>query len=949
MKIKLRLFVTALLFIGSAFGANSLISSDNNDDLKPIRIVFHRYPGFCDYGTHGMRNGLCVEWVEKLSAILNWKINWVDARWSETEKLLKEDKIDIAIAMTADDKRNQDLILTHLPIGYWSMSVYALADSALDGDDFRSLDGCVIGVPAAHPLVERLRSYLSQNGLICPIREYEGEELMFKALLTGEVGAIFSQHNARLRKEKLLFTLPSSPVYFAANSLHPQLAVDLDNALAELHDQDADFLDRILGEYFSSDYSGDLIFSAAERSWLGRQIAVNRVFTVDLSPIDGLLKNVDPETGKATQFVSILLEEISKATGLRFSVLSPTDFLSAKARFQDGVVDILMPYGGSLSGADGLTGAHLRRINLDLPQAVLTARFADIDISDPQVRISVASDDRERINVYGNLGYASRLVICNDDLDAARAVISGRADCFIAAYSKLRGLVHQLNAIEMTDIRIYESIPYRPRFPIFVGDHADAMLYSVLAKVCSFLSRDRLVDFQYRAESRKRHDNMTFEVMLPYISIGVLVVALILILMLVYFGRRDRRALARTNASLKLARDAIAESNEIRGQLREALEKAEFAAKSKSNFLATMSHEIRTPLNAVVGYSEFLVDPQLPRDKVAEYARSISLSSNALLSLINDILDLSKFESGRREGLDLRTGECEVQELFSEMDTVFRMRAREKGIAIAFEINQAMPVLKLTEARLRQILLNLIGNAVKFTDKGGIDISAKFEDGQFTLKVSDSGIGISPRGLKFIFDPFSQDMDSRRGKVYAGTGLGLSIVKRLVESSAGEIKVDSIIGKGSTFTVSIPGVEALAPRKKPTSSPARAAIVSPTKIASVIIVDDMVMNREILRLHCQSLGIADIKVFASGQEVLDYLHTGATVDVVLSDMWMPQMDGAQLSTAIAAEWPKLAVVAVTADTDAGSKFDISAFRAILSKPVTSAKLKQLFAKLEQGE
>lgn len=367
------------------------------------------------------------------------------------------------------------------------------------------------------------------------------------------------------------------------------------------------------------------------------------------------------------------------------------------------------------------------------------------------------------------------------------------------------------------------------------------------------------------------------------------------------------------------------------------------AARAKTMFLATMSHEIRTPLNAVIGFSEFLNRPDVTPEEIKEYTAGISHSANALLSLINDILDLSKLEAGK---VDMN-GRCDLVKLFDEMDSLFHYRAVTKDLRIGHSIAKDFPVLKLSEEHVRQILLNLIGNAVKFTDAGLVEWSAEaHEDGEGTVSlnidVRDTGIGIAKDKLKSIFDPFVQDGATRGGKVYSGTGLGLPIVKRLLEACNGTIEMQSELGEGTRVHIHIDRVPVLPKGDLPAPDPASggtAALKLPEGFRAVI-VDDVPINLKILDLHVKGLGISDIARAASAEEVLKAIAEKKP-DVVLTDMWMPGMSGADLAVEIRKNkaLDGVPLVAVTADNDVGATFDASLFAEILTKPVTAAKLK----------
>ena len=365
------------------------------------------------------------------------------------------------------------------------------------------------------------------------------------------------------------------------------------------------------------------------------------------------------------------------------------------------------------------------------------------------------------------------------------------------------------------------------------------------------------------------------------------------------------------------------------------------AARAKTMFLAPMSHEIRTPLNAVIGYSEFLNRPNVTPEEIREYTTGISHSANALLALINDILDLSKLEAGK---IDMN-GRCDLVKLFDEMNSLFHYRAVTKDLRMSYSIREDFPVLKLSEEHVRQILLNLIGNAVKFTDCGSVEWTADaHEDGQGTvslnLTISDTGVGISPEKIKTIFDPFVQDGATRGGKVYSGTGLGLPIVKRLLDACNGTIRMESRLGEGTRVLVHIDRVPVL-PRGEalPAPEPTQAVLKLPEGFRALI-VDDVPINLKILDLHVKDLGVSDIARASSAEEAMRLLAERRP-DVVLTDVWMPGMSGAELAAEIRKnkDYDGIPLVAVTADNDVGATFDASLFSEIVTKPVTAAKIR----------
>ena len=361
------------------------------------------------------------------------------------------------------------------------------------------------------------------------------------------------------------------------------------------------------------------------------------------------------------------------------------------------------------------------------------------------------------------------------------------------------------------------------------------------------------------------------------------------------------------------------------------------AERAKSDFFASVSHDIRTPLNAIIGFSELLqneTDAAVRRD----YLDNIAFSGNTLLELVNDVLDLAKLDAGQmvfsREPFDLGR---QVRLILR----TFESAAREKRLALRAEIGE-LPVVELDEQRTRQILFNLVGNAVKYTDAGGVTVSASFERGApgrgaLRLAVRDTGIGIAPEDIARLMTPYVR---LRAANARGGTGLGLSISKRIVEGMGGTLSISSEPGKGSVFTVLFPDVRCRS--GAPAAAPAQAAPAADgADIAAlrVLVVDDLEMNRRVLEAGCRRLGAGRAASAASSEEALGRLRR-EPFDLVLTDMKMPGMDGGAFLRAVRAD-PALAgltVFLVTADVEARKYYRDLGADGVLLKPVGRARL-----------
>ncbi|MGH7995028.1 MAG: ATP-binding protein, partial [Opitutaceae bacterium] len=395
--------------------------------------------------------------------------------------------------------------------------------------------------------------------------------------------------------------------------------------------------------------------------------------------------------------------------------------------------------------------------------------------------------------------------------------------------------------------------------------------------------------------------------------------------------------------ALYFSRLALQREKGERAMAEQAL-RAERSAQEKSEFLANMSHEIRTPMNAVLGFSELLAVELPAGGRARRYAQSIRASAFSLLQLINDVLDLSKVEAGM---IEIRLEPTDVRELTDFLRTMFAQQAQRKGLDLRVKTPPNLPTaLLLDRARLRQILVNLIGNSLKFTGTGGVTLAVAWEGnvespsrGTLTFEIVDTGVGIPAEKLGSIFRPFTQ-VDGRRAAERMGTGLGLSIVKRLAERMGGAVSVESAVGVGSTFRLRMPDIAVsarlpAAVRLEP-DGPAQFNRLAP---ASLLVVDDNALNRELVAglfegTHHQ------VRFAETGLEAVESVRR-ARPDLVLMDVRMPQMDGRAAVNEIrripGAEI--LPIIAVTASTLAQDEHLLRGlFSGYVSKPFTRRDL-----------
>jgi two-component system, sensor histidine kinase and response regulator len=393
----------------------------------------------------------------------------------------------------------------------------------------------------------------------------------------------------------------------------------------------------------------------------------------------------------------------------------------------------------------------------------------------------------------------------------------------------------------------------------------------------------------------------------------------------------------------------ITEQQQAARALCRAKDAAEAANRAKSTFLAHMSHEIRTPLNGILGFADILLrsGAEVTEEERRDYLATINRSGRHLLELINDILDISKIESGQ---MDVERIRCAPHGVIAEVISILRARAQEKGIYLEYRWTSHVPETVFTDpSRLRQLLMNLIANAIKFTERGSVEVVARLEQSwdrpRLAIDVVDTGIGIAPEYVRRIFDPFTQ-ADQSITRRFGGTGLGLSISRQIAELLGGTISVRSTLGRGSTFTTTIEtgpleGVRMLstpAADLVPTPEPEASGPLPRLTPASILLVEDGATNRKLINLMLRRAG-ASVTLAENGQIGVD-LALKQSFDLILMDMQMPVLDGYMASTELRRRGITIPIIALTAHSMKGdeNRCRAAGCSGYLTKPIDNDRL-----------
>lgn len=679
------------------------------------------------------------------------------------------------------------------------------------------------------------------------------------------------------------------------------------------------------------------MLTEAERAWLRRNPDLRVAFRSDWPPFEYL--EDDRPTGLVPDLTTALAEDLE----IRFDRRTLDDWSDAERMLEEGELDIL----------PGLPRTPRRENRFDFTRAYLSLPIALVIRDEGRFIGDLRELQDERVGVVRQHASHEYLLINHPELnlfpvesvrDGLLNLSNGDIDVMVTHIPAVSDTVAKLG---LSNLRITSITPYEYEMRMAVRPE-DRTLLQILNKGLAGVSGDTMDTIKNRWIQLNREQGMDYTVVRRVVLIAVVVVLIFL-----YWNRKLSREVderIRSENALRVSEDELRDAK----QRAEALAReAESASRAKSEFLANMSHEIRTPMNAVMGYSE-LLEGSVTDQRQRGYIESIKAGSRSLLTLINDILDLSRIEAGK---MRLEFGPLDLQRLLEDVRRIFDMRARAKGLDLTVSVEDGMPTaMVLDETRVRQVLFNLVGNAIKFTASGDVSVIARTErpvdgtesDGcRLVIDVRDTGIGVPSDQQTRIFDAFEQQ-EGQSNRQYGGTGLGLAISRKLARMMGGELSMQSSPGEGACFRLTLHDVEtsSAGPDSQPDDAP-----VLRFQAGRVLVVDDNRINRHLVRDMLEPAGLVVLEA-SDGGEALSRARSERP-DLVLMDIRMPVMDGFTCRTAMHQD-PALAdipVVALTASVMPGDAGRIreTGFDGFLQKPVSRQVLLEELARFLDHE
>ena len=740
----------------------------------------------------GARKGYGYELLETLSGYTGWQFEYVTCDWSDCFEKLKNGEIDIIGGISYTEDRTQEMLFSDEPMGVEKYYLYAdLSRADISASDFKTLNGKKIGVLMGTEPEVMLTEWEEKYGLKTEHVNISNNEDVKQKLANHEIDCFVSLEESFWAERGIstITRVGESGIYYAINKNRPDIKEELDDAMRALDEAAPFYTADLYKRYFSLDYTP--ILTGEEKAWLRKNGAIRMGFLTS----DSGVSTYNPATGELTGAITDYIQFAADCLGnqeLEFQLVGYDSKEAELDALKSGEIDMIFHFDQSPNLAEEYHFACTNTTWTSNLMAVTNKQhFNENNVN----RIAVPQN-KLSLKKYLAFYYPQwEIVDCDTQEDAAKLVKDGQVDCFVTGISSENKYSKKYS---------FYSVPLlNPVKSCFAVNSGNRSLLSILNKTIKAMPVNMLAGAlaMYKSSARKVtlsdfiKDNF-FKVMLIS-SIAVAGVLLTILMLL----RKARKAEA-------AARKAASDTQELNAKLQVAVEKAESANRAKSTFLSNMSHDIRTPMNAIIGFTTLALSNINDTERVKDYLGKTLASSNHLLSLINDVLDMSRIESGK---IHLEEVEVNLSDVLHDLKTIV------SGQIYAKQLELYMDVMDVTDedvycdkTRLNQILLNLLSNAIKFTPAGGTvsvrvrQLAGKVHGcGQYEFRIKDNGIGMSQEFAQKIFEPFERERTSTVSRIQ-GTGLGMAITKNIVDMMGGTIEVQTAQGKGTEFTVCVP-------------------------------------------------------------------------------------------------------------------------------------------------
>ena len=918
-------------------------AAETNNDEKQSQII--RVGSFEDtfnyVDKNGVRRGYGYELMQALAGYTGWKFEYVKCDWSDCFDKLENGEIDIMGDISYTDERAQKMLFPDEPMGEEKYILYAdLSDTDIGMSDFKSLDGKRVGVLMDTEPEIMLTEWENKNGIHTEHVNVNNDDDVEKKLANHEIDCFVSLEESIWSEQGIssVTTIGKSGIYFAINKERSDIKTELDYAMRQLEQDSPFFKADLYKKYFTLDYIQ--VLTGKEKVWVEEHGGIQIGFLNN----DPAIFSMDKETGKLTGMLAEYSSYAKDCLGnqtLEFNIQAYDNYDEIIQALQNREIDMIF-YAGRNPYFAEQNGYALTNTAWTYSLMAVTD---EEKFDENKVHTVAVPKEKYALKQHIAFSYPEwKLVDCDSLDNAADMVIQGKADCFLMGASQ---------ALIYDNSQKFKSVPLTKTMEAcFTVREGEGSLLSILNKTIKAMPSDMLTSalaiYDSTADKVTFSDFIKDNLLVFLATVGFLALSIIGIILVLL--RKARKAEA-------VAKLAAKDTKKLNDKLEIALKKAEDASLAKTRFLNNMSHDIRTPMNAILGYAQLMENELKGKDlpETSEHLKKLQQSGNLLLSIINNVLDMARIESGKME-IDENYGR--IEDIRQTLFEIFGDEAKKKNIALHYTINVEHEHILTDTTKVKEIFVNILSNAIKYTPSGGsvminIDELVCDEPGYMMVRtrVSDTGIGMSQDYLTKIFDAFTRERNTTKSKI-TGSGLGMSIVKRYVDLLGGTIDVESEPGKGSTFTVTLKhriADESYYVKKHDEGSGTASKILEGKNI---LLAEDNDLNAEIAEAILERAGLKTERVEDGIQCVnkITKMPVG-TYDMILMDIQMPRMDGYKATQAIRHLPDKdkacIPIVAMTANAFEEDKRDAVAagMNGHIAKPIQIDKLLSMLAEV----
>ena len=890
---------------------------------------------------NGVRRGYGYELMQALAGYTGWKFEYVKCDWSNCFEMLENGEIDVMGDISYTDERAEKMLFSNEPMGEEKYILYAdLSNTDIGTSDLKSLDGKRVGVLMGTEPEIMLTDWENKNGIQTEHVNVNNNDDVEKKLANHEIDGFVSLEESIWSEQGIssVTMVGKSGIYFAINKERSDIKSELDFAMRQLEQDSPFFKADLYKKYFTLDYNQSL--TGEEKSWLEEHGSIQIGFLDN----DPSIFSMDEESGKLAgtlaEYISYAKDCLGNQT-LEFNIHAYDDYDEMLQDLQDREIDMIFYASRNPDFAEKQGYALTNTAWTYNLMAVTDEKY----FNENEAYTVAVPKGKEALKQHIAFSYPQWKLVDYDSLaDAADMIVNEKADCFLMGTSQ---------ALKYDNNRDFKSVSLTKTMEAcFAVRSGEGPLLSILNKTLKTMPSDMLTSalaiYDSTADKVTFYDFVKDNMLAFLVTIGLFALSIIGIILVLLRKARKAEAVAKLAAS---------DTQKLNDKLEVALKKAEEASLAKTRFLNNMSHDIRTPMNVILGYAQLMEDELDGKvmPETLEHLEKLQQSGNLLLSIINNVLDMARIESGKME-LDENYGR--IEDVQKSLVEIFEDEAKKKNITYNFRMNVEHGHILTDITKVKEILVNILSNAIKYTPDGGsvivnVDELPCDEPGYMRVRtrVSDTGIGMSEDYLTKIFEAFTREQNTTKSKI-AGTGLGMSIVKKYVDLLGGTIEIESELGKGSTFTVTLKhkiADESYYVKKHAENHGTGSEILEGGKI---LLAEDNDLNAEIAEAILERAGL-NIERVEDGIQCVNRITEmpAGTYDMILMDIQMPNMNGYKATQAIRYLPDKdkacIPIIAMTANAFEEDKQDAIAagMNGHIAKPIQVEKLLSILTEI----